>query len=173
MASGLSLLIQVRSGADASAASGILGLPQAAAAGNPHPLPTTGPQILHYVWAVDLTDKVVPTEGQRTILLTTVYDEDFESYISDLVIANPAPFNAAAEVIVGLEGLIPVQNNLSAFINFVKQNDLTMGGQLPFSEAYTWSVVQIVGAMGNGWDSSDSQPQSEDASTSSAAAPAY
>jgi hypothetical protein len=156
MASGLSLLIQVSAGADAGAAAGILGAAPTGEGGNPHFLPTTGPQILHYVWAVDLTEHVAPNPGTSTILLTTVYDEDFDSYISDLVLANPAPFNAAAEIIVGLKDLIPVQNNLAAFINFVREHDLTQGGMLPFSEAYTWSVVQIVGAMGNGQDSSAS-----------------
>jgi hypothetical protein len=150
VASGLSLLIQVDSGSDASAAAGILGAAPTGDGGNPHFLPQTGPQILHYVWAVDLTAHVAPNAGINTILLTTVYDEDFESYISELVLANPEPFNAAAEIIVGLKGLIPVQNNLAAFINFVREHDLTYGGKLPFSEAYTWSVVQIVGAIGNG-----------------------
>lgn len=158
MASGLSLLIQVHESADIATASAILGAP-ASGGGNPQPLPTTGPQILHYVWAVDLTDKVLPAPGLRTILLTTVYDEDFESYISDLVTANPDGFNAAAKIIKGLEGLIPVQNNLAAFINFVRANDLTMGGTLPFSEAYPWTVVQIAYAMGS--DGSPSKPADE------------
>lgn len=153
MASGLSLLIQVKSGANPHAAAGILGAVPAADGGNPQRLPATGPQILHYVWAVDLTDHVAPTPGINTILLTTVYDEDFDSYISDLVLANPDPFNAAAEFIVGLEKLIPVQNNLADFINFVRDHDLTKGGTLPFSQAYPWSVVQIVNAMGSSGDS--------------------
>lgn len=154
MASGLSLIIEVHGSADLALVSGLVGGAGAAPAGNPLPLPTTGPQILHYVWAADLTRLIPPKQGDATLLLTTVYDEAFAPYIRDLVLANPAPFNAAAKIIVGLENLVPVQNNLDAFIDFVRQHDLTQGGITPFSEAYTWSVSQIVGALGSGWDSS-------------------
>jgi hypothetical protein len=150
------LVIEVKGNPDVNLVTGLVGGSGEASSSNPLPLPTGGPQILHYVWAVDLTALIPPkTNGNSTLLLTTVYDEAFEPYIRDLVLANPTPFNAAATVIVGLEGLIPVQNNLPAFINFVRDHDLTQGGTTPFSEAYTWSVSQIVGALGSGWQSSD------------------
>ncbi|MDB5693485.1 MAG: hypothetical protein JWO81_2548 [Alphaproteobacteria bacterium] len=155
MASGLSLIIEVRGIPDINTVAGLVGGAAAATPGNPLPLPPTGPQILHYVWGVDLTALIPPKVGDATLLLSTVYDEAFEPYIRDLVLANPKPFNDAAGLIVGLEDLTPVQNNLPAFIDFVRKNDLTHGGTTPFSEAYTWSVSQIVGALGSGWQPSD------------------
>ena len=43
-------------------------------------------------------------------------------------------------MIVGLEGLIPVQDNLSQFIEFVRAHDLTQAEPLPFTEAYPYTV---------------------------------
>ena len=161
MASGLSLLIEVKGAADLSLVAGILGGGGGAGATNPLPLPTTGPQILHYVWAVDMTSYAPPKTGQSTILLTTVYDEDFASYIKDLVVANPTPFNAATKVIVGLEGMAPVEQHLDAFVQFVREHDLTDGGTTPFSEAYSWSVVAIVNAMGSAPGEATTDQQTE------------
>ncbi|HMG47096.1 MAG TPA: hypothetical protein VK614_06520 [Allosphingosinicella sp.] len=136
MAHGLSLLVQVKGlGEGADAVSAVMAPLDPADT-------TAGPNILHYVWAVPVPNQNDPP-GVTSLLLTTVYDEDFDSYIRDLVLANPDPFNEAAKVIVGLEGLIPVQDNLSQFIEFVRDHDLTRGGTLPFTEAYPYTVVQI------------------------------
>jgi hypothetical protein len=109
-----------------------------------------GPNILHYVWVVEMPNPN-PKPGISTLLLTTVYDEEFTPYIRDLVLANPAPFNAAAKVIVGAEDLIPVESaqNLPKFIDFVRQHDLTQGGTTPFTQSYPYTVVQIQEALGS------------------------
>ena len=110
----------------------------------------TSPDIVHYAWAVD-----IPSSAgleTKTVLLTTVYDEQFAPYIRDLVLANPAPFNAAAKIIIGLQNLIPVESpaNLPKFINFVLQHDLTKGGTVPgFFQTYPYTVVQIKNALGS------------------------
>jgi len=133
MAHGLSLLIQVKTGD-----------PKAALTEGFTPKEGAGPDILHYVWAVDLPNPN-PTPGTATVLLTTVYDEEFAPYIRDLVLANPAPFNTAAKFIVGLQDLVPVEKpeNLPRFIEFVREHDLTKGGTKPFIQAYPYTVVQI------------------------------
>jgi hypothetical protein len=141
MANGLSLVIEVTSGAAPTVGPG---LQQAFT-----PAGSNGPTILHYVWVVALPSP----DGKDRVLLTTVYDEEFSKYISDLVNANPALFNAAAANIVGLAGLVPVQDNLTAFIQFVKDHDLTQGTTAylgKFFQAYSWSVNQVIGAMGPG-----------------------
>jgi len=135
MAQGLSLLIQVVGMDGAEAVAAAMGPLDPGDVG-------TGPNILHYVWAVPVPQQNDPP-GTTSVLLTTVYDEDFSSYIRDLVLANPPLFNQAAEVIVGLKDLIPVEDNLPAFIEFVRDHDLTQGGTLPFTQAYPYTVVQI------------------------------
>lgn len=140
MAQGLSLLIQVRG--QASAASGLTNALSANAGGD-------GPNILHYVWSVPVPRQDDPP-GVVTVLLTTVYDEDFQSYIRDLVLANPKPFNDAAKLIVGLEDMTPVEDHLSDFIEFVREHDLTQGGTLPFVQAYPYTVVAIEDRFADG-----------------------
>jgi hypothetical protein len=144
MAQGLNLVIELTSGQEDAAG----GLVQALA-----PAGGSGPKILHYAWAVDVTDKIPPkTAGNRTVLLTTAYDEDFSDYISDLVTANPGQFNLAAGSIVGLQDLRPVESaeNLPKFIQFVKDNDLNKGGagNPTWFEAYSANVVTILAALG-------------------------
>jgi hypothetical protein len=142
MAHGLSLLVQVYATTPeeaAPAAMALLDRGDTAA--------DKGPNILHYVWVVPVPGLNDP-KGQMSVLLTTVYDEDFASYIRDLVVANPALFNAAADKIVGLKDLKPVENNISAFIEWVRAHDLTKGGVLPFTQAYRYTVAQIQDALG-------------------------
>ena len=146
MAQGLNLVIEVTSGQQSAAGGLVEALAPAAGSG-------TGPQILHYAWGVEVTDRIPPkTAGNHTVLLTTVYDEDFADYISDLVTANPGPFNEAANYIVGLQGLTPVQSpeNLPKFIQFVKDNDLNKGGagNPTWFQAYDANVVTILAALG-------------------------
>jgi hypothetical protein len=148
VAQGLSLLFEITAGDGSDDGSDpVTGLSDALTSGG-----SSSPQILHYAWVVDMTEKVPPKTGIKTLLLTTVYDEDFADYISDLVTANPTPFNNAAKIIVGLgKAATPVQSpeNLPKFIEFVRQNDLTGGGTAPgFFEAYDANVVTILAALG-------------------------
>jgi hypothetical protein len=142
MAQGLSLLIQVENG----------GPQTGSIIAKAFQTQTASPDILHYVWAVEMPPPAGAAPSKTTtVLLTTVYDEQFEPYIRDLVLANPALFNAAAKIIVGLQNLIPVESptNLPKFIDFVRQHDLTKGGTLPgFTQAYKYTVVQIKNALG-------------------------
>jgi len=141
MAQGLSLLVRVYTDKieeAAPAAAALLGVGETAA---------NGPNILHYVWTVPVPGLNDPP-GQMSVLLTTVYDEAFDSYIRDLVVANPMLFNIAAEKIVGLKQLVPVENNIPAFIKWTREHDLTQGGTLPFTEFYPYTVAQIQGALG-------------------------
>lgn len=151
-AHGLSLLFQTIGPAEGGSATSN---PAAQLAEALQPASGAGPQILHYAWVVELTDKfppIYPIDSKiaiRTFLLTTVYDEDFADYIADLVAASPAAFNAAAASILGLQGLIPVESpeNLPKFIQFVLDHDLNNGGNNPsFFEAYPQSVLQILQA---------------------------
>jgi hypothetical protein len=144
MAQGLSLLIQVATGGEHLVA----GLAEALSSSDGNG--GGGPQILHYVWPVDMTAQLPANPGISTILLTTVYDEAFADYISDLVTNNPTPFNNAAEVIVGLKDLIPVESaeNLPKFIKFVEEHDLTHGGTAPgFWQAYDANTVTVLAAL--------------------------
>jgi hypothetical protein len=144
MAQGLSLLFEIVDPSGATAVEGLTGALSSSDGGSP--------QILHYAWSVNMTEKCPPKVGVATILLTTVYDENFDDYISDLVTANPGPFNDAAKIIVGLgPSATPVQSpeNLPKFIDFVRQNDLTNGGTAPgFFQAYDANVVTILAALG-------------------------
>jgi hypothetical protein len=143
MAQGLSLLVRVYAQSREEAVAGAMAPLSAEETANG----SGGPNILHYVWAVPVPGLDDP-EGQHSVLLTTVYDEDFDSYIRDLVLANPPLFNNAADLIVGLAELKPVQDNIPAFIQWVREHDLTMGGTLPFTQAYPYTVVQIQNALG-------------------------
>jgi hypothetical protein len=105
-----------------------------------------GPNILHYAWAVPLPAATAP-QG-NWVLLSTCYDENFESYIADLVNANPALFNAAVKHIVGMENF-ELPRDLSPFTAFILAHDLTKGGQLPgFFEGYPYTCIQIDNALG-------------------------
>jgi hypothetical protein len=127
--------------------------PKAAAAANP-----PSPDILHYIWTVELPSATTP-KGYVGVLLTTVYDEDFTAYISDLVNANPAAFNAAAAGILGFEGInnrLPDPDALQEFIALIAARDLTqthplhqpgLPGFIPF---YPFTVAAIHKHMGGG-----------------------
>lgn len=144
MAQGLNLVIELTSGQQSAAAGLVKALAPAASGASP--------QILHYAWAIDVSDRIPPkTAGNHSVLLTTVYDEDFSDYISDLVTANPGPFNLAAKAIVGLQDLTPVESaeNLPKFIQFVKDNDLNKGGagNPTWFQAYDANVVTILACL--------------------------
>jgi hypothetical protein len=134
MAQGLSLLIQVTTPEAAHSIAG--GFPA-----------SNGPKILHYLWLVPMPAPAhSPAGAPHYVLLTTVYDEQFAPYITDLVLANPDFFNNAVKFIVGAENLAPVQSpqNLPKFIDFVLKHDLTRGGTVGnFTQAYPYTVVQI------------------------------
>lgn len=138
MANGLSLVLEVIAGSDPNSTVSLQ-----------KGFSTGGPTILHYAWVVGLPSP----DGKTRVLLSTVYDEDFTAYITDLVNANPALFNNAAPGIVGMNELVPIQDHMSEFVAFVKANDLTQGGSAylgTFFEGYSWTVDQVLTNMGAG-----------------------
>jgi hypothetical protein len=106
------------------------------------------PDILHYLWLVTVPGVTAPA-GYTTFLLTTVYDEDFKSYIGDLVNNNPTPFNQAAAGILGFEEIdnkLPDKAVLSRFITLIGERDLTQThpvGAPSFIPFYPWSAAAI------------------------------
>ena len=138
MASGLSFLFQAKTGTSK----------RIAEAFTTNPVGPSAPDILHYLWAVEVPGMDAP-DGYANVLLTTVYDEQFEPYIEDLVKADPEPFNLAASQIFGAEGLIPVQDHLSEFVEFVRKHDLTQVHPAgPFKAFYPWTAALIHERLG-------------------------
>jgi hypothetical protein len=162
MANGLSLVLEVYTGQGPAAAAALqsgltAGAKNDGGGGEIGGLTAGGPNILHYAWAVALPPL---GDGKNYILLSTTYDEDFSDYITDLVNANKLAFNEAAAGIVGMRDLRPIEDNLTAFVQFVLANDLTKGGMAylgKFFAGYSWTVGQILGNMGAG-PGSDSGP---------------
>lgn len=111
------------------------------------------PDILHYLWVVEVPGIADPS-GHKTFLLTTVYDESFEAYISDLVQADYENtgglfFDGAAKSIVGLQDMVPVHEHLSEFVHFIAQHDLTQTNPAgKFTAFYPWTVALIHAKLG-------------------------
>jgi hypothetical protein len=147
MANGLSFMFNARAGGAEHLLKGLSqALPQAAAA-------VAGPDILHYAWLVEVPG-LTGKDGQKTYLLTTVYDELFGPYIEKLVNADFRNndglfFDSAARAIDGMQAMVPVHKHLSEFIKFIGDRDLTQshpaGG---FKEFYPWTVARIHQKLG-------------------------
>ena len=157
MASPLAILIQPIAGPTSAAAQG----------SQPHPLAAqlhqafspSGPEtnILHYVWVTTLPQ--LPG-----ILVNTVYDLDFPTYIKNLLRGNPALFDKIFSTIVGGAACVPVLEHLDQAVAFIASLDLNNGVTYPptpggpvgtnkwggtvsqFFQAYTYTVVQIQNA---------------------------
>jgi hypothetical protein len=110
------------------------------------PSPPADPDILHYLWMVDLPQISAP-EGYMTFLLSTVYDEDFKDYIGDLVSKKPALFNAAAAGMLGFEsvaGKMPDPAATAEFVSLVAARDLAQTNRTSnFVYFYPWTVAAI------------------------------
>ena len=98
--------------------------------------PTT---ILHFAWVVPL--------AADTVLLSTVYDGDFDPYLDAFIDANPAAFNAVLPL---LEGAPPAPitdpANRQAFHEFVAKNNLAKTQQsVGFFSGYpNMTVIKIL-----------------------------
>jgi hypothetical protein len=107
---------------------------------DPHPLPN----IVHYLWAIQMPDQVGQPPDTKAMLLTTVYDEDFTSYVKDIARQAPALFDYVLPSIVGMEKMVPVLSHLDEFAAFIQAHDLTGGGKIPtFLQNYSDTVLQI------------------------------
>jgi hypothetical protein len=116
------------------------------------PVPETN--ILHYVWVTTLPQ--LPG-----LLVNTVYDLDFPTYIKNLLRGKPDVFNAIFKKIKGGAQYTPVQDHLDGAVAFIASLDLNNGVTYPpapggpigqniwggtvsqFFQAYQWTVVQI------------------------------
>jgi hypothetical protein len=160
MTRSLSFLFQAKAGAgeDLASAIGDGAAPAQAQAESSDPAPAPAVQILHYIWLVVLPiGAPLSPPGYTTLLLNTVYDEDFTSYISKLVKNNPGPFNAAAAKILGFEGInnrLPDPAAMQEFIALIAQRDLTQTAQLgQLVSFYPYTAAAIINTMGGGDDS--------------------
>ena len=164
MARPLSFLFQSRPAQGAQAAEHIAaaftgGTAPAAPAPDPtdtvRPFPTVhepAPAIVHYAAVNVLPDAF----GEGWVLLTTAYDEKFVPYITDLVNANPTPFNNAVKSMkdYDLELGSPVEKHLDYFVKYIQDRDLAQIGRKPGTgsavglfQAYDWTVSQIYRLM--------------------------
>ena len=58
------------------------------------------------------------------ICMFSVYDGDFTNYIRDFIATIGSVFNAVVELVEGGEAVIPCENNVEAFIQWVHERDL-------------------------------------------------
>jgi hypothetical protein len=100
-------------------------------------LGTNLPDILHFAWVISLASIGQPT----TLLLSTVYDGDFDVYLDKFIDSSHAAFDAFFPLIQDGPPT-PVLDNRQAFHDFVRTNNI---GPLPsFFSAYpTMSVADI------------------------------
>lgn len=88
------------------------------------------------------------TASNLVLAVITVYDGSFQTYISDFVGQLSAVFNALLACVVGGKVVTPVQDNQTAFQNFVLANDASQNPAAPALYcAYPQTVQQILAAF--------------------------
>lgn len=93
-------------------------------------------------------DKMADPSDTLVIGVITSYDGDFNAYISDFTAQLGDVFNALLAYVIGGESVIPVQDNVAAFQDFVATNDASQ--HLPNNtlySAYPQTVQQIYAAF--------------------------
>jgi hypothetical protein len=119
----LSLVLQLNTAGDAAKPS-VLGI-----------LNPGLPDILHFAWLIALDDK-------GKLLLSTVYDGDFDVYLDKFIDSSHAAFDAFLPLI--LDGPpTPVLENRQAFHDFVRKNNISPIPGTFFSAYPTLNVVAI------------------------------
>jgi hypothetical protein len=138
MAQPLSFMFNVHTKASESAATDLKAAFQGGQ--DTHPLPN----IVHYLWLIQMPDQVDQPADTKCMLLTTVYDEEFGPYVKDIARSHPALFDAALPSIVGMEKMVPVLDHLNEFAAFIESHDLTGGGKIStFVQNYSDTVLNI------------------------------
>ena len=61
------------------------------------------------------------------ICMFSVYDGDFTNYIRDFIATIGSVFNAVVGLVEGGEEVLPCENNVEAFIQWVHERDLVPG----------------------------------------------
>jgi len=91
--------------------------------------------ILHFAWVIPL--------APNKVLLSTVYDGDFDAYLDVFINANPEGFNAVLEGAVGTPNP-PITDpaNRAAFHEWVRKNNVAPLGKF-FSAYPDMTVIKI------------------------------
>ncbi len=93
------------------------------------------PDILHFAWLIALDDK-------GKLLLSTVYDGDFDVYLDKFIDSSHAAFDAIFPLIQDGPPT-PVLQNRQAFHDFVRKNNISPVPGTFFSAYPTLNVVAI------------------------------
>ena len=93
------------------------------------------PDILHFAWIIALDDK-------GKLLLSTVYDGDFDVYLDKFIDSSHAAFDAFLPLIQDGPPT-PVLENRQAFHDFVRKNNISPIPGTFFSAYPTLNVVAI------------------------------
>jgi len=120
----LSLVLQLKTGATDPTSKVMNGL-----------VGTAAPDILHFAWLIALDDK-------GKLLLSTVYDGDFDVYLDKFIDSSHASFDAIFPLIVDGPPT-PVLDNRQAFHDFVRKNNISPIPGTFFSAYPTLNVVAI------------------------------
>jgi hypothetical protein len=93
------------------------------------------PDILHFAWLIALDDK-------GKLLLSTVYDGDFDLYLDKFIDSSHAAFDAFFPLLKDGPPT-PVLQNRQAFHDFVRKNNISPIPGTFFSAYPTMNVVAI------------------------------
>lgn len=97
-------------------------------------------------------DPSQPTNtGNFVLAVITEYDNAFEDYVKQFIALLGDLFNTLLKFSADGQKVIPVQNNIDAFLDYVAANDSTGAASLQHDalfSAYDFSVVQILSMSG-------------------------
>jgi hypothetical protein len=102
---------------------------------------TSDPHILHFLWVISLAALGAPTK----IMVTTVYDGDFDAYLDAFIDADPEKFNALLPLLQGAPPP-PITNpaNRAAFHTYIRDNNIPPLPGTFFSAYPTMTVIKIL-----------------------------
>ncbi|YCM44584.1 cytochrome P450 [Verrucomicrobiaceae bacterium 227] len=80
-------------------------------------------------------------ENDTRFGILTEYDNDFGGYVTDFIVETGDVFNALLQFVEHPEGLIPVEENREAFLNYVAEHDIPTE---VFYSAYPTRTVQSI-----------------------------
>jgi hypothetical protein len=89
-------------------------------------------------------------DGPFVVMIVTEYDGDFDTYIQAFVQQIGSVFDIVLKYVVGGPEVIPVEQNVTGFQNFIAQNDVSQeqldkgGTNASLYEAYPGVTVQMI-----------------------------